>query len=187
MDRTRIEEMVAGGASIATMAREVGVSSATVRNWLDRYGLETRRAARLRQTRGHRAAGRQFLDLECSRHGLTGHKLQTPGGYKCLRCWSEAVSARRRRIKETLVAEAGGCCRLCGYDRSLAALQFHHLDRSAKAFHLSFRGIPRAIERAREEASKCVLLCANCHAEVEAGAADLPLPVRPRATHHIPG
>jgi hypothetical protein len=26
----------------------------------------------------------------------------------------------------------------------------------------------------REEAAKCVLLCANCHAEVEGGAASLP-------------
>lgn len=33
----------------------------------------------------------------------------------------------------------------------------------------------RSIERAREEAAKCVLLCANCHAEVEAGVRSLPL------------
>jgi hypothetical protein len=28
-----------------------------------------------------------------------------------------------------------------------------------------------ALEAARAEAAKCVLLCANCHAEVEAGVA----------------
>ena len=27
----------------------------------------------------------------------------------------------------------------------------------------------RSLERLREEAGKCVLLCANCHAEVESG------------------
>jgi hypothetical protein len=34
---------------------------------------------------------------------------------------------------------------------------------------LSRRGVTRALVEAREEARKCVLLCANCHAEVEAG------------------
>jgi hypothetical protein len=29
--------------------------------------------------------------------------------------------------------------------------------------------VARSIARARDEAGKCVLLCANCHAEVEAG------------------
>jgi hypothetical protein len=31
------------------------------------------------------------------------------------------------------------------------------------------------MKRSREEAAKCVLLCANCHAEVENGVADLPV------------
>jgi hypothetical protein len=43
-----------------------------------------------------------------------------------------------------------------------------------KAFNISERGMTRALARAREEARKCVLLCANCHAEVEAGVATLP-------------
>jgi predicted HNH restriction endonuclease len=32
----------------------------------------------------------------------------------------------------------------------------------------------RGIGRMREEASKCVLLCANCHALVEAGVRKVP-------------
>lgn len=58
---------------------------------------------------------------------------------------------------------------ICGYDRHQAALQFHHVDPTEKEYGLSARGLSRSFERAREEASKCVLLCANCHAEVEAG------------------
>ena len=38
---------------------------------------------------------------------------------------------------------------------------------------LSRRGVSMSIERARAEARKCVLLCSNCHAEVEAGVAVL--------------
>jgi hypothetical protein len=76
-------------------------------------------------------------------------------------------------MKETLVAEAGGACAICGYSRCLAALEFHHLDRGTKSFALARRGITRSLAAAREEARKCVLLCANCHAEVEAGMVTL--------------
>jgi hypothetical protein len=79
------------------------------------------------------------------------------------------VARRRRKVKTILVAEAGGACMLCGYDRHPGALQFHHRDPAQKRFSLSAQGVTRSLERAREEARKCALLCANCHAEVEAG------------------
>jgi hypothetical protein len=79
------------------------------------------------------------------------------------------VAARRRRLKAILVAEAGGGCTRCGYDRCVSALQFHHRDPAQKAFQLGSGGLTRSLERLRKEAGKCVLLCANCHAEVEAG------------------
>jgi hypothetical protein len=78
------------------------------------------------------------------------------------------------------VSEAGGACRLCGYDRYPGALHFHHLDPGEKRFRLSEQGATRSLSLLREEARKCVLLCANCHAEVEGGmmivrADDVPL------------
>jgi hypothetical protein len=72
-------------------------------------------------------------------------------------------------VKETLVAEAGGACQMCGYDKYVGALHFHHLDPHTKRFAVSRAGATRALQTMREEAQKCVLLCANCHAEVEAG------------------
>ena len=58
---------------------------------------------------------------------------------------------------------------MCGYDRCVGALEFHHLVPAEKSFSLSHRGVARSIAKARAEANKCALLCANCHAEVEAG------------------
>ena len=72
-----------------------------------------------------------------------------------------------------LVAEAGGACVLCGYDRSVQALQFRHLDPAQKRFSLAAGGLTRSMQRARAEAAKCVLLCANRHAEVGAGIATI--------------
>lgn len=86
---------------------------------------------------------------------------------------AEAVVRRRRKIKRVLVEEAGGACLLCGYDGCMAALEFHHVDPGEKRFSLSHRGVTRSLARARAEAARCVLLCANCHAEVESGTTTL--------------
>ena len=78
------------------------------------------------------------------------------------------MTRRRRKVKRTLVEEAGGACRVCGYDRCITALEFHHLEPADKQFNLSHRSA-RSMTSSRAEAQKCVLLCANCHSEVEAG------------------
>jgi hypothetical protein len=59
-------------------------------------------------------------------------------------------------------------------ERCVAALYFHHLDPGSKQFHLSMQEATRALATARAEMAKCILLCANCHAEVESGLQTLP-------------
>jgi hypothetical protein len=60
------------------------------------------------------------------------------------------------------------------YDRYPGALQFHHLDPRSKQLHVSQNGITLSLETIRDEVRKCVLLCSNCHAEVEGGIASVP-------------
>jgi transposase-like protein len=171
--RDVLEPLVTEGRSVRAIARHLGVSYATVQHWIGRYGLTTRRAARLKESAAAREAGLKVVDLTCDRHGPTSFVCKSDGGFRCLRCRSEDVVKRRRRVKELLVEEAGGCCALCGYSRSVAALQFHHLDPAIKGFAIARRGATRSLAAARLEAAKCVLLCGNCHAEVEAGIATL--------------
>jgi hypothetical protein len=111
----------------------------------------------------------------CPKHGPTNFYARCDGGFRCAKCSAEAVSRRRRSVKLQLVEEAGGSCRICGFDEHPAALQFHHLDPSKKDFHLGHAGSTRSLERMRSEAEKCVLLCANCHALVEAGVKKVPV------------
>lgn len=157
--------MVEEGLSIREIAAQAGRSPSTVRHWLGRFGLRT-------SGRPGRRPSVQTLTRECARHPGVGLVAGTDG-VRCPRCRTESVSEWRRRAKRLLVAEAGGCCRLCGYDRCVAALQFHHLDPTEKRFGIGGRGLSRSISALREEAAKCVLLCANCHVEVEAGTATL--------------
>lgn len=86
----------------------------------------------------------------------------------------KAVTARRKKLKAMVVEYKGGKCVLCGYSRSVWALDLHHVDGSQKEFGLSVRGLTRSWEKIKEESDKCVLVCANCHREIHAGLAHLP-------------
>lgn len=77
--------------------------------------------------------------------------------------YAEQVSS----VKESLVKYKGGKCEMCGYSRSIAALDFHHRDPKTKSFNIS-PGMTRSIERLMEESDKCALLCSNCHRELHA-------------------
>ena len=71
-------------------------------------------------------------------------------------------------------AAFGGCCGICGYDRCNAALAFHHLDPTKKRFGLAATSvIAMSWTRIVEELRKCVLLCHNCHMEVEYGDTEI--------------
>jgi transposase len=177
IERERLQTLVEEGLSIRQIAARSDVSATTVRHWLQRHGLKTQPA------RYARRDGPRPSDLlrECSRHGwATFVRVGNAGHYRCGRCNAEAVSERRRRVKAILVAEAGGSCVACGFDAYAGALQFHHRDPATKAFEVSRQGVTRSLRRLREEARKCVLLCANCHAMVEAGLLSLSAPADDR-------
>jgi transposase len=170
-----LEMLADDGLSLSEMAEELGRSISTIRHWLKQYGLQSGGGQRRRASRAAKKAGSRLMILECRHHGRTKFVLEGRGYYRCMKCRSAAVARRRRVVKQTLVEEAGGKCALCGYDRSQGALQFHHLEPREKAFPLSRKGISRSIAKSRIEARKCVLLCANCHAEVENGVVELPI------------
>ena len=66
-----------------------------------------------------------------------------------------------------IIKTAGGHCTICGYNKNLAALVFHHADASGKDFKLDMRSLSnRKIEPIIKEIDKCTLVCANCHAEL---------------------
>lgn len=74
---------------------------------------------------------------------------------------------RGLKRKLELVKSRGGKCELCGYDRNIAVLEFHHINPDEKEFQLDMRHLSNtSLERLKEEADKCQLLCANCHREV---------------------
>jgi len=79
-------------------------------------------------------------------------------------CATCKVWIYKKRRKQELVDYCGGECQRCGYNKSNAALQFHHLDSSTKLFRVG-ANYHRKWADLTAEADKCLLLCANCHAE----------------------
>lgn len=176
LTRAQIEPLVDQGATLREISGQLGVSISTVRNWIRRYGLQSPMRMRRREVDRLIANGVTTIRRKCRRHGEAEFAIVgSERRLRCKKCRSEAVSHRRRKVKELLVAEAGGRCVLCGYDRCLAALEFHHLDPEEKSFGIAMRGVTRAIAEAREEVRKCILVCGNCHAELEAGVATVPV------------
>lgn len=78
--------------------------------------------------------------------------------YKC-----QKLRAETRKLE--LISQLGGECSACGYDKCTRALHFHHI--RDKRMSLDSRHLSNGSwTRIKEEATKCVLLCANCHAEL---------------------
>ena len=86
----------------------------------------------------------------------------------------EAVDKRRKTIRKMAIEYRGGKCAICGYYKSINALEFHHLDSGKKDFGISAKGYTRSWEQVKRELGKCVLLCSNCHREVHDGITQLP-------------
>ena len=76
------------------------------------------------------------------------------------------VKEHRKRVKEELIAYKGGKCEICGYDKCIAALDFHHINPEEKDFAISNSNIYKNIEALKQEVDKCMLVCANCHREL---------------------
>jgi len=74
---------------------------------------------------------------------------------------------RKKRYRRIVVkARAGGCC-ICGYKKSMNALHFHHL--KDKLYAISKAG-SLSEKKLRYEIKKCIVVCANCHAEIHDNA-----------------
>jgi DNA-binding transcriptional ArsR family regulator len=141
IERERLKALVEAGMSIAEIAEAVGLSKTAVRHWLGRLDLRTNPKRASDARREARDAGLLRHTFRCPRHGDVEFVLEGRGYYRCKRCRSEQVSARRRLVKALLVKEAGGCCAICGYNRHVGALEFHHVDPSQKRMSVSKDGV----------------------------------------------
>lgn len=102
-------------------------------------------------------------DRYCHKHSQEKKKYND-GVYRCGQCTTDGVDKHRKETKLRAIEYKGGCCNNCGYDKCVAALEFHHLDPSQKDFAISSGHL--SWEKVKTELDKCIMLCSNCHREV---------------------
>ena len=81
----------------------------------------------------------------------------------CKVCQKKAVKSRSKSLKENYIEWKKTLkCNRCGFD-DYRALQFHHDgdDKEHNIATMVARGF--SLENIKKEASKCEVLCANCH------------------------
>lgn len=104
--------------------------------------------------------------MKCIRTNCNKELSGTQTKYCSVRCKNNCLTkTARKKIKARAVEYKGGQCQNCGYNKCMSALAFHHLDPSQKDFGIGGNGETRAWDTIKKELDKCVLLCANCHAE----------------------
>jgi len=110
--------------------------------------------------------------LHCNLHGETPHSKHDNGNasskYRCNKCQAERVKKVVEQKRQQAYEHYGSSCVICGYNKCSHALEWHHLEPSAKEITPA-KVFSRSWKRIKEELDKCVLLCANCHREVHAG------------------
>jgi len=110
---------------------------------------------------------------ECKKHGLTEFRTEGENKFRCIKCGVEAMKRRRQRMRVEIREYKGGKCLICGYNKCIDALDFHHIDPSKKEFGFGKKSYSTSMDKLKKEADKCVLVCANCHREIHAGLIDL--------------
>lgn len=86
----------------------------------------------------------------------------------CKSCYGPKVSVDFNLKLKKILADLNVRyeCALCGYNKNYAALCFHHLNPDEKDFSISELSKTKVITKeVINELEKCVVLCANCHAE----------------------
>lgn len=111
---------------------------------------------------------------------LEDYKIAPPSGRKpnekrnrISQCWEclkkgNSIARNKQTLKRKIqfIKEKGGCCEICGYNRNICALTFHHIDESTKLFEINRNSLgSKNIKILKEELQKCQLLCFNCHME----------------------
>ena len=176
--KTKYEQLIAQNKSTHQIANELGISQTNVRYWLKKYGLKTNSswAIKHEQIKTDRKSGR-YTCTQCKvNKELTKDTfyVKSNGSFHawCKDCNNKITYEKQLQRKRDAVEYKGGKCCVCGYNKYVGAMDFHHLDPATKDYNIS-RLTTYSIDIMKTELDKCMLLCRNCHAEIHHGLVDL--------------
>lgn len=173
--REKLTELVNLRMSTYKIADFLKCSQSTVKHWLKKYGLKTNpqydcyaKTTEGKIIEGYRICSKCKISKETNSKNFYINKRTKEVHSWCKSCNNSATMDKIRARKQDLVNYKGGKCCVCGYNKYVGALDFHHTDPSIKEFNIS-QLRTYSFDKLKIEADKCVLLCRNCHAEIHAG------------------
>ena len=170
MKKEELEKFIKDGKSFNQISKETGKSLTTVRYWAKKNGLESKyvqfKYVEKKGVPTERICPKCKLLLP-SEQFYKRRGVECSSTY-CKVCTSNQSLNRMQKLKKQMVDYRGGCCQICGYDKYIGALEFHHTDPKQKDFNLSSLKRYSFNDIVKSELDKCVLVCANCHREVHA-------------------
>jgi len=195
MDKLLLAKLAKEHNSQRKIAEVVGCSYRTVGRWMKKYKIEITPTMISKERLDECIALGYGENKSCAhlnvsagtyRRSMKHHGLKSPHkdfspalyfdnmgscvlcGKKCHKrtiCGECTARATRRGIKSALVFLKGGKCEQCGYDKSIAALDFHHTNPNGKEIALNQANAQKHFLTYVEEIKKCELLCTRCHRE----------------------
>jgi hypothetical protein len=145
------------------IAAEMGWNLSKANHWLINLGIKTTAKSGIPEGRKPRIC-RTCRETDPAKFSVNRRLVYS----ECRACKNKRQMALHAANRQAAIDMMGGNCARCGYSRCPAALHFHHLDRSQKDPEWkNLRG--RKLTHQAEELKKCILVCANCHAEIHAG------------------
>jgi hypothetical protein len=168
MEKEYLESLVNEGLTIRQIAARTNKGRTTIGRLLKKYNLQTKGMFNYEKNKSFKYNDNgDILCLCCGVILNDGNCNRTKRGTFrtfCKRCKNIKNNDGKIKFKKRALDYKGGCCQVCGYNKNISALEFHHIDPSQKEvgpadlYRIKW-------ENARKELDKCVILCSNCHRE----------------------
>lgn len=176
--KDELQKLIEMKMSSYDIANHLGISQTTIRYWLDKFQLKTNStwSIKRKKIKQEIESGNYTCKLCGVSKAITNENFykRTNGIFHrwCKDCNNRITYKKQVQRKKEAVDYKGGKCIVCGYNKYIGALDFHHLDPSKKEFNIG-RLRAYTFTKIKSELDKCVCVCRNCHAEIHHGLIDL--------------
>lgn len=162
MEYNILSALVSQEKSISQMAIALDTSKTNIRYWLNKFNLKSKYRWKIEKRTTKNCPRCQ---IEKSIKEFYKRRNKAGASVYCKPCSNLEAIERFRRFKTLCVQYKGGKCVICGYNKSVSALDFHHINPKDKSFGIARTKSKKFDKKIKKELDKCNLLCANCHRE----------------------
>jgi hypothetical protein len=171
MNKDNIKNLIDKGYSLNKISKELNKSLTTIRYWVKKHNIpfETKNFSNQEPKDYGKYRVCPKCKNNCTIESFYNRRGKIGGSVYCKKCTTIQVVERTKKLKQEMVVYKGGCCQICGYNKYIGALDFHHIDPNKKDFTIAHVRQYKFNDVIKNELDKCLLVCSNCHRELHGG------------------